>query len=287
MIITKLQGGLGNQLFQYAAGRSLALRHNQELYLDLGDYGKIQDGLTIRQYRLNDFPILAKIASEEQILKLTSTGTLIEKIFNKIAPRYLKRAYTHLDFNFDSNFFKLKKNTYIYGYWQSYLYFNKYEKVIQQELTLNSELSIENQEIFNKLKNTESVSIHVRRGDYITNKEAAKLLGSLNTEYYDLAVSFIHENIKNPHFFIFSDDPEWVRLNMLIDRSVIVDTKSELLDLFFMSNCHHNIIANSSFSWWGAWLNQHTNKIVIAPKNWFRDAKINTDDLIPKEWQRL
>jgi hypothetical protein len=127
----------------------------------------------------------------------------------------------------------------------------------------------------------------VRRGDYITNKEAAKLLGSLNTEYYNLAVSFIHENIKKPHFFIFSDDPEWVRLNMLIDRSLVVDTKSELLDLFLMSHCHHNIIANSSFSWWGAWLNQNTNKIVIAPKNWFRDPKINTDDLIPKEWQRF
>ena len=160
-----------------------------------------------------------------------------------------------------------------------------------KDFTFQSPFSEKSRLISEEIKQLNSVSIHVRRTDYISNIPANNYHGTCNETYYIEAMKIIGKKISNPHFYIFSDEPEWFKANIKTNFQVtfVEHNKNEksFEDMYLMSLCKHNIIANSSFSWWGAWLNSNENKQVIAPANWFQDKTKNTKDLLPETWIKL
>jgi hypothetical protein len=289
MIIVNLKGGLGNQMFQYAAGKALALEHNTNLKLDLLWFNTISKIDTVRTYDLSCFSIPTdSIASAKELKKIKQKIFLL-KIVKKIYPSFSTSVFSEKHYNYDPNFLSFPANAYITGYWQSFRYFEQFAEYIQKDFTFTTPMNIKNQIFSELILTTSSVSIHIRRGDYITNTHANSFHGTTSLEYYYEAVKYIGEYIKNPNFFIFSDDIQWVKENLSLSYPTIYIDHNQMAfeDMRLMSLCKHNIIANSSFSWWGAWLNQNSEKIVIAPKKWFNDSSINTIDLIPKSWVQL
>lgn len=290
MIISKLIGGLGNQMFQYAAGRRSAHVNNTQLKLDITGYEK-QIGITPRKYLLHIFTIQENISSINEINRLKNKG-FIRKVIKKINPflqnnLYIKERY----FNFDPSMLNICENSYLEGYWVSDKYFKDIENTIRKEFTFKDEPDVTNQKTINQIRNCESVSIHIRRGDYVSDPKTNQFHGVCGLDYYHQAIKYMTSKIKNPYFFVFSDDPKWCKTNLQLKYPVIYVShnlgKKDYEDMRLMSLCKHNIIANSSFSWWGAWLNKNKNKIVIAPKKWFQDKSINTNDLIPESWTKI
>lgn len=289
MVIIKLQGGLGNQMFQYALGRSLAEKNKIDFKLDLSFYNKEKNNLH-RNYSLKYFNIIENIAEEDELKKTKEyrqKNKLIYffyRIFSKKNIVYVKENF----FYFGKDILKIKNNAYLDGYWQSEKYFKNIESIIKQEFTLKNKLDSRLENLVEDIKNTNSVSIHIRRGDYITNQKTNSVHGTCSLDYYQTAIEHINNKIKNPIFFIFSDDIEWVKNNLKTEfPTFFIEGNKDYEDLILMSYCKHNIIANSSFSWWGAWLDHNPNKIVIAPKKWFNVNNINTSDLLPNSWINL
>lgn len=293
MIIVKLMGGIGNQLFQYATGRALALKHNTDLKFDLTLLNEDPENkYTKRNFELNHFNTSCNIADSNDIEKFTKLSFL-KKVLRKISPS-LKSKYFYASQNgfvFDERFPQFHKNTYLDGYWQSEKFFFEIRNELLNDLTVKNAIN-------NNVKNTEqlilnsnSVSLHIRRGDYVADKGASEFHGTLPLSYYNDAMKYLNGKFKNLKVFIFSDDMDWVKNNLkLTNECVYVDfnkNEDSVFDIYLMSLCNHNIIANSSFSWWGAWLNQHNDKIVIAPKQWFADKSLNTKDLIPENWLKI
>lgn len=286
-------GGLGNQMFQYAAGRSLSQKLNTGLKLDVEDYkwGRYK----LHKYCLDKLSINTKKAGTQEIKKLKfKTASIIERISFKFENKERERgekSYKNMGTVFDRNFFNLNDDLYIEGYWQSEKYFIDIKDIILGEFILKKPAAGKNLEHLKTINKTESVSLHIRRGDYINNEKTKSLHGIDLKLYYENAVNLIKKSMKNPYFFIFSDEPDWVRENFRGEfKFTVVDCntgRTGYEDMRLMSACKHNIIANSSFSWWGAWLNQNPEKIVTAPKNWFTDKSIDTTDLIPENWIRL
>lgn len=295
MIIAKLIGGLGNQMFQYSAGKSLAVRNNTELKMDISGFKDQSSLATPRVYALNVFNIQENFASNEEIGKFKNNSqsknvTYIQKIIAKIFDNTKGKYFIEPKFSFNSEMLALKKNVFLDGYWQTEKYFKKIEDVICKEFTLKEEFSVEDKKIVQEIKNSNSISLHIRRGDYVADLMTNKFHGICSLEYYAEAVKYIAKKVENPVFYIFSDDIEWVKDNFKIDFPMKYISDGILKDyeeLILMSYCKHNIIANSSFSWWGAWLNKNHEKIVIAPKQWFAKNNIDTSDLILETWIRL
>lgn len=290
MIITKLIGGLGNQMFQCAAGRRAAYVNNTSLKLDITGYEN-QVGITPRKYALNIFNIQENFASINEINKLKK-NTFIQKILKKIHPVFTNKSYVREKVhNFDPDILKISDNTYLEGYWASEEYFKDIEDIIRKEFTLKNKPDAINQKMISRIKNCDSVSIHIRRGDYVNDKKTNQFHGVCDLNYYLRAIALIAKKVKSPKFFVFSDDIEWAKQNLLLKFPCIYvehnTGKKDYEDMRLMSYCQHNIIANSSFSWWGAWLNKNKDKIVIAPKKWFNDKSINTKDLIPDSWIKI
>jgi hypothetical protein len=290
MIISRLCGGLGNQLFQYAAGRRLADARGVDLILDLSWFDRHEFFDTQRDYELDHYSINARKAnSNEKFWFQFHRGKILSHI-PFIPKRWL--YYKERAFNFDSRLIDLPDNSYIEGYWQSYKYLVGIESKLRDELIPRKIFSYQDRLIETKIFSSEggSVSLHVRRGDYVTNLKAAKNHGLCSQIYYEKAVENILSHVKKPHFFIFSDDIEWVHKNMTLPGKVTYvghnGTKNAFQDLRLMSICDHHIVANSSFSWWGAWLSGKDEGCVIAPINWFADGR-STDDLTPSHWVRL
>jgi len=285
MIIIKLNGGLGNQLFQYSLGRKLSIKNNDIFKLDLSDFTKNNP----RSYGLEHFNIIENFASNEDINRIKKTG--VWKLLDKLKPYCKRSAIKYKGYDFDPNILKLFGNFYLDGYWQSEKYFQDIENIIREEITLKEPLPSKYSELIDKIKNSDSASVHIRRGDYITNKKFSKVYNLLDEKYYQGAIKFITEKISDVKFFIFSDDIEWVKRNIDIPYpKTFVSGANETKDyeeLMLMSLCKHNIIANSSFSWWGAWLNKNADKIVISPDKWFNDKIGGAKDLIPPEWLRI
>ena len=290
MIIIRLMGGLGNQMFQYAFGRHLAEIHKCTLKLDLSFLlNKFQGAnVTIRKYELYKLNIIENIANQNDINKFTRTTGLINIISQKINPYKIIRE---TQFHFDENILKSGKNSYsIDGYWQSEKYFKNIENIIRNDFQIKADFKEKNKNLEEKIKSTESVSIHIRRGDYVTNEVTNNFHGICSVDYYQNAIKQISQLVSYPVFYIFSDDIEWAKTNIVSDFSTYyvdndVDSNDE--DLKLMSMCKHHIIANSSFSWWGAWLNPDLNKIVIAPSKWFNDTSLDTKDLYPDNWIKI
>jgi hypothetical protein len=251
IITVRLRGGLGNQMFQYAYGRKVSLRDMAALKLDKSllqrRLRQILIGTTPREYELGEFNIKAELT---------------------------KRA---------------NKN-YLDGFWQSEKYFKDIRNILLKDFTLKKKTPN-----FLKIKKLivegNSVSVHIRRGDYVKRAVTRKYHGILDLSYYYEAVKLIGDKIKKIHIFVFSDDPVWVKENFKTEYPVTYVSGNFRLtnpeELILMSLSSHSIIANSSFSWWGAWLNKNPHKIIIAPKRWFK-AKVKGDnDIVPKGWVKI
>lgn len=299
MIIVKLNGGLGNQMFQYALGRHLAEKNSTLLKLNLTDFEKYK----LRKFGLHCFDIWDHIASKEEIETFRKNNSRLSKFVSKTRKRLSFSFNSTCDFyqdtivlkekqfSFDASVLEVKGNIYLDGYWQSEKYFSAIRDILLKEFAIKYEQNFKNKELTKLISNTESVSIHFRRGDYAHNPETNQYHGLCTFDYYQKAVNIIVQKFPNCHFFIFSDDHTWVNENFKLSYPVtMVDHNDDITnyeDLRLMSFCKHNIIANSSFSWWGAWLNINPDKIVIAPGKWFNNEKIDIKDLIPEGWIRI
>jgi hypothetical protein len=294
MIIIQLQGGLGNQMFQYAFARILAKRNSVPLKLDksfFDTYSKEQE-FTPRNFELGIFENTCTQASSKEIIKLTRLS-FINKIKKKLGFYYKSNIYLEpsLDFHIEALFIKVP--VYIKGYFQSYKYFENKEDLIRETFSFPIEsLDDRNKTLLSKLQSETTISVHIRRGDYVTNNKTQQFHGNCSLEYYSNAIALLASKNKGFTLVLFSDDSQWVKeqFETLPYSKIFVDYNTDensWIDMLLMSSCSHNIIANSSFSWWAAWLNAQPNKIVIAPKNWYANSEKNTNDLIPAQWIRL
>lgn len=292
MIVVKLMGGLGNQMFQYAAARRLSYVSRVPLKLDLGWFRVTVPGTTPRQYALHPFNIVEEFASDEEVRRFVPCSQPLWALFSRCIPlggRYLREKHYH----YDPNMLLPRKSGYLDGYWQSERYFSDVRDIISSDLTVREQAQGKNRSLGLLLGDPGicGVALHIRRGDYISSPSASKVHGSCTPEYYARAVEIIVAKTRHPHFFVFSDEPEWVRDNFPLDHPFSIvqhnDPDHGYEDLRLMTLCKHHIIANSSFSWWGAWLCRNPEKIVIAPKIWFAGASHDTSDVIPASWMRV
>lgn len=278
MIIVKITGGLGNQLFQYALGRAVANHHQVSFKLDISAYEtyKLHNG-----YRLNQFNIKADIANYVDIINLKGPNNFIYRACKKAGLVKKKTYYAEKQRTiYDPAVFK-EGARYLDGYWQNEKYFIEIREALLHEFMPNQPLSVQAQVHQFKIQHSTAVSIHVRRGDYLTHPE----IGVLDVEYYKKSVEYIRSRVVSPLFFVFSNDLDWCKEHFIFIENLnyIDDTTTEIDDLILMSQCQHNIIANSSFSWWSAWLNSNASKIVIAPKRWMINNP-NNYKWTPNSW---
>lgn len=291
MIIVKLMGGLGNQMFQYAAGRRLAHSLGVDLKLDISGFEKDP----LRNYALGALNIVEHFASTEEVLSLTSEKrNVITRLARRLLPSSFITPATHIKErhrNFDQRILSLPDNIYLDGYWQSEKYFLDVADIIRKEFTVKFQQTGKDFELAKEIASCESVSIHVRRGDYVSSPSANRILGVLDSDYYKRATEQLSEMLKEPQFIVFSDEPQLVRdyLKLPFPIKVVVHNGQEKCyeDMRLMCQCRHHIIGNSSFSWWGAWINPRKDKRVFAPKYWRVDKSDETTDLIPKLWTRI
>ena len=290
MVIVCLMGGLGNQMFQYAAGRAIAHRNQTQLKLDVSALERD----AARSYRLHRFNIVESVATPDELARFTKRdlwGRISRRAERYLLPPYRRSVFAQRFDHFDPDILRLRGSVYLTGYWQSEKYFKDIEQIIRQDFTFRHPPDTENQKLARMIANTNSVSLHIRRGDYISNPDAYEVLGVCSLAYYQAATEELTHTIKQPHFFVFSDDMEWVCQNLRLDYPTTYVThngiEKDYEDLCLMSQCKHHIIANSAFSWWGAWLCTYPAKIVIAPEKWFNKADYDTRDLIPAAWIRI
>lgn len=291
MIITQLTGGLGNQLFQYAAAKALSSRRNSRLYIDDNYYKRAEIGNdTHRSYGLDSF----KIGDPTLSLPLTNLMRYLrDDIRLQRMDKLIAKATKTTIIN-ESNYGEKSSNHNIYmtGYYQSQKYFQDQNDNIRSNLKFQDKITLTSRSRYPSINGKNSVAIHIRRGDYLQDKQVANL-PTLTTRYYQNAIEYLSAKVSSPTYYIFSDDINWCKSNIskLISSKEIayVDDSSyddPASDMQLMSMCDHVITANSSFSWWGAWLNNNENKIVIALKNWFRDNHSNSE-IVPHAWVRL
>ncbi len=272
-IVVNLIGGVGNQMFQYALGYVISKKTGFELLLDLSAYNDYKT----RNFELNNFSFDYKIATTDDFTKLNK-----KHLFKKTLYKDKKKT-------FDSSVLKIKNSAYLKGFWQSEKYFLDYRCDILKLFEFKDKNFIKNIELFSDVQNSNSVSINLRLGDYVTNEVNRRVHFVCKKEYYANALKYIAQKVDNPKFFVFSDDLEGSK-EYLPDGYdyVFANTANWQEDMYFMSQAKHNVVANSSFSWWAAWLNQNPDKIVVAPSKWFRDeARINDKDFVPKSWVKV
>lgn len=256
-MIVRLTGGFANQALMYMFGRSLSIRRNEPVQFHFAR--------STWDYALEPYNLKIDLAK----------------------PTLLNRVYEEPGFAFDSKALEQPSNTYFTGYWQSYKYWTEPE-TLRQEFTLRESLSALVLGVADQLKNQNSCFVHIRRGDYVSNPVTEAFHGFPGLDYYKQAMDYVREKVANPKFYIFSDDPEWCRQNFQNSISVLTTPGlSQHQDLFLMRNCRHGIGANSTFSWLANWLGEHPERVSIAPKKWFTNPEINTNDLIPEHWIRL
>jgi hypothetical protein len=190
---------------------------------------------------------------------------------------------------YNPDILKTPKSVYLVGYWQSEQYFKDIESLLRREFTFKTAPDAKNAHPVALIQSVQAVSVHIRRGDYVANPHTHEFHGSVSLEYYHIAADKIAQAVTDPHFFVFSDEPEWaqehLKLNYPTTFMAVSGQGKDYEDLRLMSLCKHHIIANSSFSWWGAWLSINPNKVVFAPTRWFN--QLDARDLIPETWHKL
>jgi hypothetical protein len=288
MIVVKLMGGIGNQMFQYAFAKSLSLKKKQPFKIDTRafEFDKLRD------FELDIFNLQDRIASSDEIessqkVNESKYSIFLKKMFNKTAVKNVK-MYTESSLNFNSQIEFLPAE-YFEGYWQSEKYFIQFEQEIRNDFRMLVQPNSYYKEMLTMAIQSESVSIHFRRGDFVSDSKTNEFHGICSLDYYKDAMKYMKEYIGDVTFFMVSDDIEWVKNEFKDEKNIFFVENNrgrDFEDLRLMSSCKHNIIANSSFSWWGAWLNENERKVVIAPKKWYRKDEIQqqTRDLIPDTW---
>ena len=288
MIHIQLSGGLGNQMFQYAFAQALAHKQDkQKVCLDISPLQ--EDGY--RHYELHHFMgSLPLLTAEDKNFFLQRQSNFFQKLKNKILPYYKQSLVKELYYHYDNNLLKINQDAVVIGYFQSEKYFLDIETKIRKDFRFKNPPKGANREMLRRIQETQAVSIHIRRGDFVGNP-----LHPLQSEqFFKEAISILQSKISNLHLFLFSNDIAWVREHLQFDIPYTIvdinDEKNGFEDMRLMSACKHHIIANSSFSWWGAWLNPDRNKIVIAPAKWVNstlDYYKNVNDIIPESWIKI
>ena len=284
MIVVALNGGVGNQLFQYAAARALALRLGVPVGIDRRWY----DGRRGRHYALDRFAIRpAPVAPG--VLPFRD-GKILGRLLSSLGGRM--RVHREAGLAFDPRLLELHDGTYLRGVFQSERYFADQEETIRRDLAFVDPPDAASRAVLAEIGESLAVSLHVRRGDYVSDPRIASVHGTVALDYYARAATLIAVRAGGePRIFVFSDDPAWVAANLKLgfpSRIVAhngVERATE--DMRLMAACRHHILANSSFSWWGAWLNPSADKIVVAPEPWFRDATLDGSTIVPDRWIRL
>jgi hypothetical protein len=295
MIIVKLEGGHSNQLFQYATGRRLAEHLGVELFMDNHWFSAITEDDTSRFYELGDYKLPQKFISRDSFALVEDKAEDLKARFYGLTKGRLKPRVKHIREKghlFDTSILDLSDNVFLDGYWQNENYFKDIRPLLLKQTELKTKLNAKNSNWLKEVKDSYSVSLHIRRGDYVENKNTNKFHGVMSIDYYKKALEFVAKNTsqKNLKLFVFSNDIDWCKQNLKFAfPTTFIDGKnSGAEDMRLMKHCKHNIMANSSFSWWGAWLNQNPDKIVIAPKIWFQDKQANAEtDIVPRDWIRL
>lgn len=292
MIVVNLMGGLGNQMFQYALGRKLSLLHQTELLLDCSFLNTPNPNHIKREYELDVFNIQARIATKKELKNFRpfQSNNLIRRLQRLTPGLQTHYAITQKTHAFDPDILSAPDNSWLNGFWQTEQYFNDIEKIIRQDFIFKLPLQGLNKELSEKIIACKSVSIHVRRGDY-TNPETLAYHGICKPHYYYKAIDHILQKHAIDELFVFSDDSDWVKKNLKLQLpATYIDHntgKKSFEDMRLMSLCKHNIIANSSFSWWAAWLNSNDDKQVITPEIWIADKNVDTKDVRPSNWITL
>lgn len=292
VIVSQIIGGLGNQMFQYAVGRALSLRLGQPLRLDISGFAGygLHHGFELQRV----FNCHAELATEADVRDIL--GWQFSTGIRRVVERPVMAAFRRHGFVVEPHFHywpgisQAPRDCYLTGYWQSEKYFCEVSSIIRADFTFKVPLTKRNAEIAAQIGQVNAVSLHVRRGDYARNPKTMATHGLCTLDYYQAAIRYVSDRVEQPYFFVFSDDIAWVKDNLKMDfpcQYVDHNQGAESYnDMCLMSLCRHHIIANSSFSWWGAWLNTRPEKIVIAPQRWFaNDNKVA--DLFPSGWVTL
>ena len=295
MIIVRLRGGLGNQLFQFAAAYSLARSKGVELKSDLYTYTKHP----LRKYELGHFNIQLPEATRSEVHQFTGNNPVVRYLNKKNNYLNCPNVFAQPHYHFYEDFFSLPSSIYLSGYWQSEKYFTYVADSLRKMITPAIPLDPPNTDLVASVNSSDSVAIHIRRSDYVTES----FFQPMGLDYYERAIKEITTRISSPRYFVFSDDIEWTRqkFSHLKDATFVEHNKGDnsFKDLLLMSACRNQVIANSTFSWWAAWLNSNPNKIVIAPAKWFHNTWLtkkepvypcrfyNTKDLLPSTWTHL
>jgi hypothetical protein len=292
VIITHVIGGLGNQMFQYAAGRTLSLKRREPLYLDVQDYAgyALHNGYELDRI----FNIKAQLASNAELKKVLgwrAYSPIRKKLYRPQLTRFRgRRMFVDTQFSSWQQISEVPNDCYLMGNWQTEYYFDKAQEIIRADFSFRRPPIGHNAELAEQISNSVAVSLHVRRGDYVANPSSLAFHGLCSLDYYRRAINYITARVANPIFYIFSDDIPWVREKLLINYQChyIDHNKGDesYNDMRLMSLCKHHIIANSSFSWWGAWLNPRAVKIVVAPQRWVL-SDFDTSDIVPSSWVKI
>jgi DNA-binding Lrp family transcriptional regulator len=294
MVVVRLNGGLGNQLFQYAAGFALAKKNGDVLKLDIGNYLREKNSRDIyRNFDLEDFLITAELGSLNEVRDLKNPYGIFSSVKRLFEKKILKKFYI----DWHPEVLKRKGSIYLEGYFQSENYFLEIRNEIFGQFRLKPELYFKITSYIEEIKqHPVSISLHVRRGDYAENPRTREFHLVCDISYYERAIAEMQKIYPDMHLYIFSDDTEWVIENLPINAPATYISNKFLdkslkpsQELVLMSHCDHHILSNSSFSWWAAYLNLNPNKKVVAPSKWFGPAyeHFNTKDLLPKSWIKL
>lgn len=286
MKIVQCIGGFGNQMFQYAFYKSLESKFS-DVKLDVSPFKNYKTHNGFELEKVFGINYCSPSFFEKISLSFRSGGFLF-RLLRHIFQGKRSNEFFEDGLSFKTEALTRRESLYYIGYWQSWKYFHEIEEIIRNDFSFDEDiLPMSNREILTKIRNVNSVSIHIRRGDYIGNPIYDNITTS---EYYNNAIDFINERVQDPFYFIFTNDPKWCTKHINFPNMHIVDVNSGVTsfwDMFLMSQCKHNIIANSSFSWWGAWLNENKSKIVVAPRKWINKDSANIDDIIPPTWERI
>lgn len=288
-VVARLQGGMGNQMFEYAFARALSLRGGMDIFIDTAGLNpKKHSG-----FSLDRFEISAKFVDKDRKnAVITPLFELKRRLYKALKIPYRLSA-SHIrekSFGFEPTYRQIKTSCYLEGLWQSEKYFSDFSAQISAEFKLKDEESLMRHPLFEQIKNSNSVAVHVRRGDYVSKPKYRKILYVCRKKYYENALNFISERVENARFFVASDDPKWVRENFAGKNITFIEPSGHFEDFYLMSQCRHAVISNSTFSWWSAWLGEARdhNRIIAAPDVWFTpQSKLNFSDIIPNRWIKL
>lgn len=290
MIIIRISDGLGNQMFQLAAGLAVSAERGASLRLDISCFA---DDRMQRRFELNRvFSCAAEIAGKADVRRILGWQHphRVRRIMSRRGMAMLRRKELVIEphFHYWPEINHVPSDCYLAGYWQSEKYFQKHTDEVRVRFTFKHPLTDNNAEIAEQISRVNAVSLHIRRGDYVSDSGTRAKHGVCLPGYYEKAIHYLAKRVESPHFFVFSDDMDWVRFNLKISHPCcfVAHNRGEesYNDMHLMSLCRYHIIANSSFSWWGAWLNPDKDKIVVAPERWFNNHPVYTGDIFPAGW---